>query len=251
MIDRIAIILAAGKGKRMNTDLPKVLHTLNGRPMVDYVIDNARKAGYERIVLVVGHKYEQVIEHLRSGNVNFAIQSEQRGTGHAVKCARDQFYDFEGTVLVLPGDMPLVSSYSIKILTESHLKCKASATVLSVKLSNPSGYGRIVRDQAGNFLRITEHRDANHDIRKINEINTGVICFDSKALCKVLDEIRCENEQGEYYLTDSIEIFVRWGAKVNAIIADDYREGMGINSIDQLREVENMMRTSETTKKIC
>ncbi|MBD3232549.1 MAG: NTP transferase domain-containing protein [candidate division Zixibacteria bacterium] len=241
-MDKAAIILAAGKGKRMKSDLPKVLHKLNGKPIVDYVIDNVRSAGYNKVILVIGHGRELVKKELSDRDLEFAIQAEQLGTGHAVKCAEPFLTEFDGTVLVLAGDMPLISPTTINKLTDTHAHSKAAATVLSVKLPDPTGYGRIVRNERGEFIRITEERDATPDIKRINEVNTGIICFDAKPLFEAIALLRCDNEQGEYYLTDCIEIYVDKGVKVSAVVADDYREGMGINSIDQLKEVEAILR---------
>lgn len=238
---KTAIILAAGKGKRMKSELPKVLHKIHNRPMVEYVIDNARSAGFDKQILVIGHKYQQVMETLKGKDVEFAVQQEQLGTGHAVSCTRDKFDSFDGEVLVLAGDMPLISPETIKKLSDYHQKIDAAATVLSVNLPDPTGYGRIVRDENGNFLKIVEHRDATPQQLEIKEVNTGIICFNCRKLFSVLEKIDCDNDQEEYYLTDSIGIFVRENEKVAAIPADDYREGMGINSVEQLKEVETLM----------
>ncbi len=240
-MDKAAIVLAAGKGKRMKSDLPKVLHKLNGQPIVDYVIENVRKAGYNKVILVIGHGRELVKKELSDRDLEFAIQDEQLGTGHAVKCAQPYLTDFDGTILVLAGDMPLISPTTISKLTDTHVQSKAAATVLSVRLPDPTGYGRIVRNEQGDFIKITEERDAAPDIRRINEVNTGIICFDAKPLFEAISLLGCDNEQGEYYLTDCIEIYVNKGVKVGAMVADDYREGMGINSIDQLKEVEAIL----------
>ncbi|MCP4632248.1 MAG: NTP transferase domain-containing protein [candidate division Zixibacteria bacterium] len=243
MVDmkKAAIILAAGQGKRMKSDLPKVLHEIDGKPMVEYVIDSSRNAGFDKIVVVVGHKHEMVIEKLNDLDIGFAVQYEQLGTGHAVKCAQAHFQDFEGIVLVLAGDMPLISTATIEKLVGFHKKTEAVATVLSVNLPDPAGYGRIVRDENGNFINITEHREADAKTLKVNEVNTGVICFNAGELFEVLDKISCNNDQGEYYLTDAIGIFSKVGKKVAAIVAEDHREGMGINSIQQLKEVEKIL----------
>ena len=248
---KAAIILAAGKGKRMASDIPKVLHTINGRPMVEYVIDNVRNAGFADIVVVIGHKHNQVAQQLKGTGVDFVVQYEQHGTGHAVMCAQPKFSDFDGIMLVLAGDMPLVSADTIQKLTDTHIRSGDVATVLTVKLPDPAGYGRIVRDPRGNFVRIVEDRDADGETLKIAEVNTAIICFNAGPLFRVLKELKCDNEQGEYYLTDSIGIFSGRGEKVEAVIADDYHEGMGINSFEQLREVEEIIISRGQAIKKC
>jgi len=241
--EKTAIILAAGKGKRMKSGLPKVLHQIDNSPMVEYVINNARQAGFDNIIMVVGHKHEQVISHFKDKGIEFVVQYEQKGTGHAVKCAEANYSGFKGIILVLAGDMPLVSVETLKKLTVSHIESGAVATVLTVKLPDPTGYGRIIRDADGGFKKIVEHREADPETLKIDEVNTGIICFDSEQLVGVLNKLDCDNDQGEYYLTDSIGIFSEEGKKVNAVIADNYHEGMGINSIEQLSEVEKILKS--------
>jgi bifunctional UDP-N-acetylglucosamine pyrophosphorylase/glucosamine-1-phosphate N-acetyltransferase len=247
--DKAAIILAAGKGKRMKSDLPKVLHEVDGCPAVEYVIRNARGAGFDRIVMVVGHKYGQVMERFKNSGIDFAVQRRQLGTGHAVKTAESKLEDFAGSLLVLAGDMPLVSSETISMIADIHVRTGSTATVLSVVLPDPTGYGRIVRNPEGEFIGIVEHRDASPEILKIKEVNTSIICFDAPALFAILDQLECDNEQGEYYLTDTIRIFSENGQKVTAVSADDYHEGMGINSVEQLHEVEQIIRSKKAAVK--
>jgi bifunctional UDP-N-acetylglucosamine pyrophosphorylase/glucosamine-1-phosphate N-acetyltransferase len=240
--DIAAVILAAGKGKRMKSDLPKVLHKLDGRYLVDYVIDNARKAGVEKIVLVIGHKHELVREKLADRGVIFATQEPQLGTGHAVQTAVPALGNFEGDLLVLCGDMPLITPDTMEKLVKMRRSTDAAATVLTVRLDTPGSYGRIVRDEDGYLDAIVEFKDADDEIRKIKEINTGAYCFDYLELLGILDLLKDENKQGEYYLTDTIALFRQKGLKVSGLVSDNPDEGLGINSKDELKHLEQLIK---------
>ena len=240
--DKIALILAAGKGKRMKSNLPKALHRLNGKYIVDYVIDAARKAGIDRQILVIGHKAEPVREAMADRNVLFALQAEQLGTGHAVMMAREHLRGFSGDLVVLCGDMPLVKPETIKRLVEERHRLAAAAVVLTVLLDDPGKYGRIVRDEKGLLKAIVEHRDADKEIRRIKEVNTGAYCFDWQKLEKILGVLKDDNDQKEYYLTDSISIFVKQGETVGALAASDPNEGFGINSAEELSFAEGLIK---------
>ncbi|UCC79038.1 MAG: NTP transferase domain-containing protein [Candidatus Zixiibacteriota bacterium] len=240
--DKIALILAAGKGKRMKSDLPKVLHRLDGRYIVDYVIDAARKAGIDRQILVIGHKAEQMREAFAGRDILLALQAEQLGTGHAVMMAREHLRGFSGDLVILCGDMPLVKPETIKRLVEERRRLKAAAVVLTVSFDDPGKYGRIVRDEKGLLKAIVEYRDADKKVRKIKEINTGAYCFDWQKLEKILDRLNPDNDQKEYYLTDSISLFVRQGETVGALVASDPCEGYGINSLEELDMVETLIK---------
>lgn len=237
----VAVILAAGKGKRMNSDLPKVLHQLGGKPMVEYVIDSAREAGAERIVLVVGHRWQQTQSYLKHLKVEFVVQREQLGTGHAVLQTEELLSGFEGEVLILCGDVPLLRAGTLKNLLEEHKRKKAAATVLTAVLEDPSGYGRIMRDQRGMVQGIVEDKDASADQKKVSEINTGTFCFDKTSLFSVLERVRCNNEQGEYYLTDTVKLLLDQKLTVWAVTASDPYETLGINSLEELKRVEEIL----------
>lgn len=240
--DVAAVILAAGMGKRMKSELPKVLHKIDGRFMVDYVIDNARAAGVNRIVLVVGHKHEMVEKELANRQVKFALQIPQNGTGHAVQMAVPYLNDFDGDLLVLCGDMPLVSVSTIKNLIKTRHESKAAAVVLTVNLDEPGSYGRIIRDKGGYLDSIVEFKDASDSIKQIKEVNTGAYCFDYRNLLSVLGQLDSQNAQAELYLTDTIKLLKQKGLKVAALVSDDSNEGFGINSIDELSYVESIIR---------
>jgi bifunctional UDP-N-acetylglucosamine pyrophosphorylase / glucosamine-1-phosphate N-acetyltransferase len=240
----VAVILAAGKSKRMQSETPKVLHEACGRPMVEYVLDAARQAGCGRLVVVVGHKADVVKQALaHHPDVEFALQSEQLGTGHAVMMARPQLEDHGGPVLVLTGDTPLLKSSSLKGLLEEQSRSSAACVVGTARTEQNDGLGRIVRDSSGEFLRIVEHKDATPQERAITEINTGCFAFDGPALFKALDEVRPNNVQSEYYLTDCAEILRRSGGEVRAACLFTIEEAMGVNTQEQLAEVERVMRS--------
>ena len=238
-----AVILAAGKGTRMKSELPKVIHTALGKPMVDYVIEAARDAGAEKedICLVVGHKADLVKKTVGDG-VNYVLQEEQLGTGHAVKCAKD-FIGTEGDTLVLCGDTPLITGKTLTELVEKHRKEANGVTVLSAILDDATGYGRIIRDATGNFEKIVEHKDATEEERACKEVNSGMYIFNSEALSASLDLLSNDNAAGEYYLTDTIALIKKIGLKVSALplTGDACDEIRGVNTIDQLEEAEQIM----------
>jgi bifunctional UDP-N-acetylglucosamine pyrophosphorylase/glucosamine-1-phosphate N-acetyltransferase len=245
--DKIALILAAGKGKRMKSDLPKVLHRLNGRYIVQYVMDSAREAGLQRQILVIGHQAEMVMKSLKNSAVEFVLQEEQLGTGHAVIMAESLLRDFSGDLVVLCGDMPLVKPRTIGRLIDERHRLDAAAVVLSVVLDDPAKYGRIVRDEKGLLQAIVEYRDADKETRKIKEVNTGAYCFGWKELKPILAHLGDDNDQKEYYLTDSIAILVSRGKRVGAVVAEDPLEGFGVNSIEELQEMEKLIKSGTTS----
>ena len=235
-----AVILAAGKGTRMKSELPKVLHTVKGKPMVCYVIEEARKAGCDEICLIVGYKGEEVKTVVSERGMDFittVTQEEQLGTGHAVKCAAD-FIGNEGDTLVLCGDTPLIKADTLAKLYKTHKENGNGVTVLSAIYEDPFGYGRIIRDSEGHFMRITEQKDCTEEEKKVQEINSGMYIFDSAALSRSLKELKNDNSQGEYYLTDTLEIIKNYGMKIEAMPAGDKNEIMGVNTLEQLAEAE-------------
>ncbi len=235
-----AIILAAGKGKRMKSDLPKVLHEVNGKPLVQMLLENLAPVGLDRTIVVIGHKGELVQEALKDIPVEFVWQREQKGTGHAVQMAEKALDGFDGTVLVATGDAPFLRAETVKNLFAIHKKNKATATCLSAEFDDPTGYGRIIRkDDTDILLDIVEHNDASDEIRKIREINSGTFCFDSRQMFKALREVGDDNAQKEIYLTDTIKIIQSWNLTCAVVKADDPMEAVGINSVQQLDEAES------------
>ncbi|MCB0292016.1 MAG: NTP transferase domain-containing protein [Calditrichaeota bacterium] len=239
------VILAAGKGTRMKSDLPKVLHELNNRPMVSYVVEAAKAVGSEKNVLVVGHQKELVMETIRDEAVVFAVQSPQLGTGHAVMQAAPHLSDYEGDVLVLSGDVPLLQPATLKRLIDKHASEGALATLLTTRMEDPTGYGRIVRDKNGMVEQIVEEKDANEEVRRIDEINVGIYVFKAKTLFETLPQVTNNNRQGEYYLPDVVKIYVDRGEKVAPLLTEDVEETHGINTVEQLKHAEALLLERE------
>lgn len=241
MLDLVTIILAAGKGTRMKSKLPKVLHKAAGKPMLQHVLDAARGAGAKRSIVVVGFGGGQVKEAI-GGQAEFVVQSEQLGTAHAVRQAEPLLKDEKGTVVVLCGDTPLVTSGLIRRLYEGHKAAGAKATVLTAIMPDATGYGRIVRTPEGDVARIVEQKDATEEERRIREVNSGIYCFECRELFAALEKVGCHNAQGEYYLPDVLEILRMQGEKIQAVTADDYESTLGINSRAQLAGAEKILR---------
>ena len=237
----VAIVLAAGKGTRMKSKLPKALHPICGKPMTRYIIDACKDAGVPDCIVVVGHEADLVKQGLGDA-VRYAVQEEQLGTGHACKQALTVFGDAEGDALVLPGDAPLVGAEILKRLIEQHASEKADATVLTTVLDDAGHYGRVVRD-GGSVKGIVEAKDATPDQRAIREINTAIYCFKLSALREYLDRITPANVQGEYYLTDVIALMAADGLKVGAVISEDSDIVLGVNHRADLAHLTGIIRS--------
>ena len=235
------VILAAGKGKRMNNpEKAKVMFELDGKPMIDYVVKTARSLQPKKIIIVVGWQRESVVEHISSKfpGVEFVEQPEQLGTGHAVLQTKSQLDDFKGDVLVLSGDVPALKEQTAGALIGFHRMSEASATIFTAGLEDPSGYGRIVRNKDNSVKKIVEDKDASKTELAIKEINSGIYVFDKVQLFAALAKIKQNNAQGEYYLTDVFEIFWQYHWHVSAVKALDSFEVMGINTVEQLLEIQ-------------
>lgn len=241
MSELVAVILAAGKGTRMKSKLPKVLHKIGGKPMLQHVLDAADAAGAARKVVVVGHEAE-LVEAMVGEQAQMALQAEQLGTGHAVMQTEAVLKDFCGTVMIICGDTPLLEAAELKKFYEGHVASQAAATVLTAFMDDPAGYGRIIRDADGNVLGIVEEKDAVLEQKAIKEINTGIYCVEAPSLFEVLATLTCDNAQGEHYLTDVLAKLNAMGKKVGGVATADSDMIMGINSRRQLAEAENIMR---------
>ena len=241
MANLTAVILAAGKGTRMKSKLPKVLHKVGGHPMLEHVMDAAEAAGCRDNVVVIGHGAELVRE-LVGNRVRIALQAEQLGTGHAVLQAADTLKDFTGTVMILCGDTPLLEAGELRKFYAEHVKSAAAATVMSALMEDPFGYGRILRDENGDVAGIVEQKDATEAQKQIKEINTGNYCVEAPLLFEVLGTLGNNNAQGEYYLTDVLAKLRAMGKKVGGVITADSEMIMGVNSRRQLAEAESVMR---------
>lgn len=237
----LVIILAAGKGKRMKSELPKVMHQLIGKPIIRHITDTLDTIDFAHKVLVVGVGKELVIQEFQGSDWEFAVQEQQLGTGDAVKTAWRYFENSDGQVLIVLGDVPMLRRESLVALLEQHQKSGAAATVLTCKPDDPGGYGRIIRDADGWVKAIVEHADATDKERQINEINTGIMVFQASALRDTLVRIGCDNAQGEYYLTDAIKLLLDEGQLTGAVVLEDYREGLGVNSLIQLKAMDEMI----------
>ena len=239
------LVMAAGLGTRMKSNRAKVLHELGGRPLIAHVVRTAQTLDPRTILVIVGHQAEEVEQAVLSevGELaSFAIQAKQRGTGDAVESARRQLEDSGSLVLLLSGDVPLIRAETLRKLIEQHRATDAACTILAVRLENPTGYGRIIRDDQGRFEKIVEQKDASEEERKVREINSGIYCFESKDLFEALKRVEPKNQQGEYYLTDVAEILNSSGRKVEVFIHADSREVSGINTRAELAEFENLLR---------
>lgn len=235
------LILAAGKGKRMKSELPKVLHKVCGKSMVNHVIDNLRKSKIEDVNVIIGTGAETVKEATKEKKISYSIQNEQLGTGHAVICAKEFLKGKEGVVAIFTGDAPLISSKTVENLIKVHNESVNKATIITSIIDDATGYGRIIRTSTGEVEKIVEHKDCSEKELVVKEINSGMYAFDIKALLKSLDKLDNNNIQGEYYLTDVIEILKSENEKVGAIVVPS-DEIIGVNSKVQLAEVEKIMR---------
>jgi bifunctional UDP-N-acetylglucosamine pyrophosphorylase/glucosamine-1-phosphate N-acetyltransferase len=239
----LAIVLAAGKGTRMKSELPKVLVPVLGRPMIRYVVDALHAAGVERIVVVIGYRSDLVREELAGEpGVEFAEQTEQLGTGHAVMMCRPQLADHHGPVFIVAGDSPLLQPQSVGKLLENFRTQNASCLLGTVDKQNPTGYGRILRDGAGKFTGIIEEKDATPEQRATTEVNVSTYVFDSHDLLWALDQLTDNNAQREYYITDCPAILMAAGKTVSAEKVLQPSESLSINSMDELKVVEDEMR---------
>ena len=244
-----ALVLAAGQGKRMHSDLAKVLHPMAGRPLLSYVLASLDRLGVGRTLVVIGHQRERVRAAFAEAEVEWVVQEPQRGTGHAVLMAGSALEDFRGTLLVVCGDTPLLRASTLDALLVGHAATGAAVTVLSMRLPDPTGYGRMLRDGPavpgvpGPIHGIVEHRDATPEQRHIDEVNSGVYAFSYPALVAVLSQLGAHNAQGEYYLTDTVGLLYRQGRGAATLCAPDYRELLGINTVEQLSEAEAIYRS--------
>ncbi len=236
-----AVILAAGKGTRMKSALPKVLHPICGQPMLYYPLEAAKQAGFKQLKVVVGHQAEQVIETFSDESLTWVRQTDQLGTGHALMCAADSLRGYSGPLLLHCGDVPLLRAETLEQLQNYHSQQQAAVTVLTAQMPNPQGYGRIIRN-GEQIQQIVEEKDASEEQRQITEINAGTYLFDTAFVLSALKGLNKNNSQGEYYLTDIVAAAVAAGLKTRALCVEEPTEVMGINDRCQLAEAEVLMR---------
>ncbi|MHC4389210.1 MAG: bifunctional UDP-N-acetylglucosamine diphosphorylase/glucosamine-1-phosphate N-acetyltransferase GlmU [Planctomycetota bacterium] len=243
MAERVAIVLAAGVSRRMNTQMPKVLHEVCGRPMLAYVLDACREAGIGKIYVVVGFGIERVRERFSdTEDIVWVQQEEQKGTGHAVLCCKQHLKEFEGETIVVCGDGPLIRAATLKTLIEKHEAGQSTVTLATAILDDPTGYGRIVRDTYGNIQGIVEDSDCTSEQLGIKEVNPSYYLFDNKILYESVEKVKPDNVKGEYYLTDALSLIIATGHKVLAVTAVRPDDAMGVNSRAELTEANKIMQ---------
>ena len=250
MKDTVALVLAAGKGTRMYSDLAKVLHPICGRPMLFYALATLQQLDFARVLVVVGHQAERIKKVFAEAPVEWVLQAEQLGTGHAVQCALPHLADFTGSVLICYGDTPLLTAETLRVFVRGHMNGDVALSVLSMLLEQPGNYGRIIRDSQGAVSGIVEAKDASDQERDIQEVNSGIYCASADLLRAVIPDIDNANAQGEYYLTDLVQKAVERGWKVQAVAAADSRVVVGVNTKEELEEAERVIahRLSERSK---
>ncbi len=239
MIMKYAIILAAGKGTRMKTDLPKCAYPINGTPMVEYIVNSCKKSGIDKILVVVGYKKEH-IKSVLNGTVEYVLQEEQLGTANAVMCTMPNLENKEGICLIFPGDMPLISDKIITSLLNFHQEQKNDLTIVTTIIDSPDGYGRIYRENE-KIKKIVEATDATPEILQIKEVNSGLYCVDIQLLFKALAKVGNNNKKKEYYLTDIVEILAN-DYKVETFVVEDSKCLLGINDLTSARKVEDILK---------
>ena len=242
-MQRVAIILAAGISKRMNTRIPKVLHEVCGRPMLAYVVDAVRSVGVDKMFIVIGYGADSVEQRfVGEDDIVWVTQPEQKGTAHAVMCCKEHLEDFKGQTLVLCGDGPLIRAETLKVLIEKHQNEHAAATLATAVIEDPVGYGRIIRDSYGNIEGIVEHSSCSPEQLKIQEVNPSYYLFDNKVLFEFVEQVKPDNVKGEFYVTDALAMIIESGHKVVAVTAVRPEEAVSVNSREQLSEAGKIMQ---------
>ena len=236
-----AVILAAGKGTRMKSDMAKVLHQVHGKPLITYVVKVAESLGCNPIAVVVGFQEDKVREVLRGRKIIFVSQKEQLGTGHAVLQTENALTGSDNDVLILYGDMPLMRLQTLKEFIDDHMVADSELSIITTNAENPFGYGRVVRDEEFNVIKIVEENDSTEEVKRIKEINTGIYCVNKNILFSALHRLKPENKQGEYYLTDIVEIAIEREVKINTFRVENQKEFIGVNTADDLKLIEEVM----------
>lgn len=237
------VILAAGKGKRMNSALPKVVHPLGSKPLMSYILDAALSLNPDRVIAVVGYEASSVAETFSDPKLEFVQQKELLGTGHAVLQTQEALNDFSGNVLVVCGDMPFIKTETLSLLIQTRVEFELACSLLTLKTSEKRDFGRIVRDSDANVERIVENRDATLAQKTIDEYNAGVYCFEKEWLFKAIEQLDNNNAQSEYYLTDAIQFYYNRRAPVRAVQTDNAKELFGVNSQEDLKQAERLLNS--------
>ena len=234
------VIMAAGRGTRMNSDLPKVLHRLSGETLLNHVISTSLELNPKKIIIVIGHEAQMVKDSVTNKNILFSIQKKQKGTGHAVMQTSEHLENFEGNTLVLSGDVPLIKKDTLLSLIERQDRSGYKASMLTAQIDDPTGYGRVVRDQDDNLEEVREHKDCNAEQLEINEINSGIYVFDNKLLFDLLPRLQNNNAQSEYYLPDVLSLIVQSKGNIGLEKTNNFIEIQGVNTIEQLSGLEKV-----------
>ena len=238
------VIMAAGRGTRMNSDIPKVLHQLSGKTLLQHVIDTAKELDPKKIVVIIGHKAQMVRDSVESNEILFSYQLEQKGTGHAIMQTEEHLKDFKGQTLILSGDVPLIKKSTLLSLIKKQIDNNFEASMLTAEISDPSGYGRVIRDN-NNLKEVREHKDCNEDELLIKEINTGIYVFNNQGLFDLLPKLKNENTQSEYYLPDVLPMIVSSGGNIGLEKSNNFTEIQGVNTLEQLSILEQTHEKSD------
>ena len=232
------VIMAAGKGTRMESDIPKVLHKLLNKTLLNHVIDASLELNPKKIVVVIGHEAQMIKDSVESKEVSYSLQTEQRGTGHAIMQTKEHLESFEGNTLILSGDVPLIKKSTLLSLIERQKNGGYDACMLTAKINNPEGYGRVIRDENNNLKRVCEHKDCEPDQLLINEINSGIYIFNNKILFQLLPKLQNNNSQSEYYLPDVLTMIVNSNGNIGLEKSNNFIEIQGVNTMKQLLSLE-------------
>ena len=238
------VIMAAGKGTRMNSEIPKVLHELSNKTLISHVIDTARQLNPEKIIVIIGHEAEMVRQSIDASDILFSYQFEQKGTGHAIMQTEEHLKDFKGQTLVLSGDVPMIKKSTLSSLIEKQTENNFDASMLTSELVDPSGYGRVIKDSNGNLQEVREHKDCNDQELLIKEINSGIYIFKNQMLFDLLPKLKNQNAQSEYYLPDVLPMIVALGGNIGLEKSNNFTEIQGVNTLEQLNELEELNEKS-------
>ena len=241
--DNLAVvIMAAGKGTRMQSNLPKVLHKLSNKTLLNHVIDTSLELNPQKIIVIIGHEAQMVKKSIEAKNILFSIQAEQKGTGHAIMQAGPHLKNFDGNTLILSGDVPLIKKNTLVSLINNQKNNKYDACMLTAKIDDPTGYGRVIRNKNNNLEKVSEHKDCNAEQLLIDEINSGIYIFNNKLLFQLLPQLQNNNAQSEYYLPDVLSMIVNSNGNIGLEKSNNFIEIQGINTIEQLSNIENSIR---------
>ena len=233
------VIMAAGKGTRMESDLPKVLHKLSNKTLLNHVIDTSLELNPKKIIVIIGHEAQMVKNSVEAKNILFSLQAEQKGTGHAIMQTSQHLKDFDGDTLILSGDVPLIKKTTLTSLIDNQRNNQYDACMLTAEIDDPTGYGRVIRNKNNNLEKVSEHKDCNPEQLLINEINSGIYIFNNKLLFQLLPQLQNNNAQSEYYLPDVLTMIVNSNGNIGLEKSNNFIEIQGVNTVEQLLNIED------------